>query len=253
MPLLALRFGVGAELGRLGFGFDLRALAQRLRFNRGFLAERVLFGDELLAYRGRDFVRVVDALDRHGRDFDVLAVSPAAHLVFDLVLDLFVLHHQLAVGMAREDAARRAPEFGPHDFFVVLATDFVREVVELGENRAVDDRQMHVHGEPLARDGVHDLLVRRIRHVEIVDGAAVAENAPAEVVDPRLEHALMQAAFVRIEAQAAMAGIDRVVGAARARNQAQTTANQWTHGSGLSRSVVAKLTAESKPPRSRRP
>ena len=74
-----------------------------------------------------------------------------------------------------------------------------------------------------------------VRDVEIVHRAAIAQHTPAEVIDSGFEHALVQPAAVRIEAQPTMTRVHGVVGAARGAEKTHATSDQLAHRLGLSR------------------
>ena len=62
-----------------------------------------------------------------------------------------------------------------------------------------------------AADRMHHLLVRGKGHVEIVNRAAISQETPTKIVQPRLQHHLPEPSPMRIEPDPAVPRVDRVV------------------------------------------
>ena len=170
---------------------ELELLLERVVLDDGLLADRLLLADELRPHGLRDLRRVVDRLHGDGGHLDVLALDALAHFVLDLVLDLAILGHELLIRVASQDPPRGAPELGGHDLGVVLGADLGIELVQLGDNRAVDQRQVRLESEPLLRGRVH----------LFVPGG----EGDVEVIDPRAPHLPAAAG------ELVVAGVQRVV------------------------------------------
>jgi hypothetical protein len=70
---------------------------------------------------------------------------------------------------------------------------------------------MNVHRQPFTRHGVNDLFLGGEGDVKVIHIATIAQEAPAQAIQARLQHGLVQPALMRVKPNAPVARVDCVV------------------------------------------